>query len=182
MRVLDEAGNIIEDWDLELGKLVPESRDVTFRYEVTQQEQGHYEVTAEYPNGGKDVKWVIDVPELGRWVAYDEDGAEVETETVIPDDAPHEIEIPDAEAFYRYVRYTAEELAEKAHWKVQMEIGELKGKLADTDYVAAKAMDALLTCTDLAGLPSALASIHAEYSDVLEKREEWRRQINELEG
>jgi hypothetical protein len=25
-------------------------------------EQGHYETIAEYPNGGKDVKWIIDVP------------------------------------------------------------------------------------------------------------------------
>lgn len=35
-------------------------------------EHGHYEIVKEYDNGGKDVKWVIDVPEIKAQDAYDE--------------------------------------------------------------------------------------------------------------
>ena len=35
-------------------------------------EVGHYEVIAEYPNGGKDVEWIVDVPAVEAHEAYDE--------------------------------------------------------------------------------------------------------------
>lgn len=35
-------------------------------------EQGHWETKAEYPNGGKDVEWVVDVPAVEACEAYDE--------------------------------------------------------------------------------------------------------------
>lgn len=182
MRIIDERGNRVDSPDLDGGRLVREERPIFHRYEVVREEEGHHEVVAEYPNGGKDVEWVVDVPEEGRWVAYDADGAEVETDAVIPDDAPHEMEIPDVDSFYRYVLLTAEELAERARAKAQAEIGELKGNLASTDYVAAKAMDALLSCSSIADLLSALASVRSDYADVLEKRREWREKINALKS
>ena len=46
------------------------------------EEQGHYEVIAEYPNGGKDVKWVIDIPKVEAKEAYDEVIREAYTEII----------------------------------------------------------------------------------------------------
>lgn len=128
MRIIDDRGNVITDPDLESGKLVEENQPVTYRYEITQHEQGHYETIAEYPNGGKDVEWVVDVIEEGRWVAYDESGEEVEIDTVIPDDAPHEIDIPTLDVFYRYILYTEDELAEIAEQKAQAEAAAQKAE------------------------------------------------------
>lgn len=54
------------------------------------EEQGHWETVAEYPNGGKDVEWVVDVPGVEASEAWDE-----------------------YENILRYVEYTAEELAER---------------------------------------------------------------------
>lgn len=121
MKIFDEKNNVIENPDMELGKLVQESSPITFRYIVTQHEQGHYETIAEYPNGGKDIEWVIEVPEEGSWIACDEDNNEVETDIVIPEDMPHEIDIPTANEFMRYVLYTAEELDEIVEAKLKQE-------------------------------------------------------------
>lgn len=35
-------------------------------------EQGHYETIKEYPSGGKDVAWVVDIPAVEAKDAYDE--------------------------------------------------------------------------------------------------------------
>ncbi len=35
-------------------------------------EQGHYEVKKVYPNGGKDLKWVVDIPGRKYQAAHDE--------------------------------------------------------------------------------------------------------------
>lgn len=48
-----------------------------------------------------------------------------------------------------------------------IEISELKQKLADTDYIAAKIAEG--------------AATREEYADKIAEREEWRRRINELE-
>lgn len=182
MRILDELGKVLTNPDLDNGKLVEERRPITHRYEVTQHEQGHYEVIAEYPNGGKDVEWVVDVPEEGRWVAYGEDGAEVETDSVIPDDAPHEIDIPDVDAFYRYVLCTAEELAERASAKVQAEIVGLKRKLEETDYISAKMNDTIMACTSVTDILEVVAAHQSQYADIIRQRQQWRDEINALEA
>lgn len=126
MKIFDEKNNLIENPDMESGKLIQESNPVTFRYTITQHEQGHYETIAEYPNGGKDVEWVIDTPEEGAWIAYDNDDNEVETDITIPDDAPHEMDIPSFNEYMRYVLYTAEELAEIAEKKKLQEEADAK--------------------------------------------------------
>jgi hypothetical protein len=36
------------------------------------EEVGHYEVVAEYPNGGKDVEWIVDTPGVEAKEAWDE--------------------------------------------------------------------------------------------------------------
>jgi FtsZ-binding cell division protein ZapB len=78
-------------------------------------EKGYYEVAKEYPNGGRDVKWIVEVPAVEGKEAYDEE---------------EEIRI--------YIPYTEKELS-------QIEINELKGKLRATDYQAIKFAEGELT-------------------------------------
>lgn len=52
---------ILETYDLSLGKLVDDTITITQPEVEEVEEQGHYEIIAEYSNGGKDVKWVVDV-------------------------------------------------------------------------------------------------------------------------
>ena len=49
-------------YHLNKGKLVDDTIKTIIPAIVGQEEVGHYETIAEYPNGGKDVKWVIDQP------------------------------------------------------------------------------------------------------------------------
>ena len=75
---------------------------------------------------------------------------------------------------YRYidgqaVRRSAEEKEpEIAHINALSEIAELKAKLAETDYIAAKIAEG--------------AAAVEEYSEEISRRAEWRARINELEG
>ena len=110
MRILDE--NNVErnesELDLNLGFLQPESI-VSIHHDATEavEEIGHYEVIAEYPNGGKDVIWVIDVPGIEAKEAWDE-----------------------YEDIQRYVLYTEEELAARdAEKKAKEEEAMLNAQL-----------------------------------------------------
>lgn len=84
------------------------------------EEQGHYEVLAEYPNGGKDVEWVIDVPGQEAKAAYDE------TTDIL-----------------RYHPYNEGELAYN-------EIFLLQQQLADTDYMVIKIAEGAATAEEYA--------------------------------
>lgn len=88
MKIIDEHGNPIENPDLTKGYLKPETQTIHHDAVVGVEEVSHYETIAEYPNGGKDVRKVVDVPGVAAKEAYDE-----------------EVEVQ------RYVLYTAEELA-----------------------------------------------------------------------
>ena len=61
------------------------------------------------------------------------------------------------------------------------QIAALKQKLADTDYISAKAVDAMTAADSLTALLAALKSIRTEYADVLAQRAAWRKEINDLE-
>lgn len=78
-------------------------------------EQGHYETIKEYPNGGKDVEWIVDVPAVESREAYSE-----------------------YEDISIYIQYTEKELANH-------EVANLKSKLAATDYQAIKYAEGLIT-------------------------------------
>lgn len=52
---------ILTNVDTNSGKLIEDKLTITTPEVVGVAEQGHYETVVEYPNGGKDVKWVIDV-------------------------------------------------------------------------------------------------------------------------
>ena len=57
-----EKTQLLTEYDLEKGYLVSDKMLIDIlpaQEEIV--EQGHYETIREYPNGGKDVKWVVDV-------------------------------------------------------------------------------------------------------------------------
>ena len=73
MRIFDENDVEITSPDLSLGHLVEEQRFVAHHPGVEAvAEQWHYETTATYPNGGKDVQKVVDVPGVEAKPAWDE--------------------------------------------------------------------------------------------------------------
>lgn len=107
MKIIDINGTPIENPDLTLGHLKTETQTVHHDAVEAVEEVSHYETIAEYPNGGKDVRKVVDVPGVTAKEAYDE-----------------EVEVQ------RYVLYTAEELAEQA---AAREKAEQQAKLPNTE-------------------------------------------------
>lgn len=73
MRIIDESGIEVESPDLEKGYLKNDSL-LIMHHEAVEgvKEEFHYETIAEYPNGGKDVKKVVDVPGVEAKEAWDE--------------------------------------------------------------------------------------------------------------
>lgn len=73
MRILDINGIEISSPDLALGYLTEEEIFVAHHNAVDAvEEQWHYEVIAEYPNGGKDVQKVVDIEGIEAREAWDE--------------------------------------------------------------------------------------------------------------
>lgn len=152
MRTIDQDGREIVAPDLEAGHLVPERILVAHHDSIEAVEEvSHYEVIAEYEGGGKDVQRVVDIPGIAAQDAWDE-----------------------YEDVYRYVPYTA---AERAKMRIEV----LKVQLAETDYITAKAVDAMAAADSLTALLAALKSIRTEYATVFAQRAEWRAEINKLE-
>lgn len=107
MKIIDSNGVEIANPDLTKGYLKPETQTVHHDAVAGVEEVSHYETIAEYPNGGKDVRKVVDVPGVAAQDAYDE-----------------EVEVQ------RYVLYTTEELAEQA---AAREKAERQAKLPNTE-------------------------------------------------
>ena len=109
MEIYNESMERIENPDLMRGYLKPGTR--TEHHEAVDgvQEVWHYDTVAEYPNGGKDIRKVVDVPGVEAQAAWDE---------VIP------IQI--------YVPYTQEELdrmeAERNKPKTEERIAQLEAQ------------------------------------------------------
>ena len=109
MEIYNENMERIEHPDLTLGYIKLGTR--TKHHEAVEgvQEVWHYETVAEYPNGGKDIRKVVDVPGVEAQAAWDE---------VIP------IQI--------YVPYTQEELdrmeAERNKPKTEERIAQLEAQ------------------------------------------------------
>ena len=90
MKIIDENGSVVENPDLTAGYLAADTEAVEHPAQAAVEELSHYETVAEYPNGGKDVRKVIDraaVPAAPAWTE----------------------QLP----IQRYIRYTAEELARR---------------------------------------------------------------------
>lgn len=126
MKIIDSSGVEIASPDLTKGYLKQETQ--TVRHDAVEgvEEVSHYETIREYPNGGKDVKKVVDVKAVPAQDAYDE-----------------EVEVQ------RYILYTAEELAAQADAKKKAEevaAAEAKKK-AELEAVPGR-MDALEAAND----------------------------------
>lgn len=90
MRVFNqEKTQELTTYDLTKGKLVDDTITTTIQAVQGQEEVGHYEVVATYPNGGQDVEWIVDQP----YIEAQADRKEVE-----------EIQV--------YIPFTAEEQAQ----------------------------------------------------------------------
>ena len=108
----------MENPDLTLGYLTGSTEEVTHPAVEGVEEQWHWETVTEYPNGGKDVQRVVDVP-----------GVQAQEEWVE--------QVP----IQRYVRYTAEELAAQEEARKKAEaldrlpetVAALQAALADAD-------------------------------------------------
>ena len=123
MRIFDELNNLMESYDETKGYLKKDSLFVCHHEAIEAvKEHGHWETIAEYPNGGKDVEWIIDVPGVEAKEAWDE-----------------------YEDVLRFVPFSAKELAE-------IRISELKQKLSDTDYNIIKVMEGAATLTEMADI------------------------------
>ena len=118
MKIIDETGAVIENPDLTLGYLVDDSEPLEHPAVEGVEEVSHYETVAEYPNGGKDVRKVIDTPGVAAKAAWIE-------------------QVP----IQRYVRYTAEEMAAQEEERKKQEakdqlpetVAALQSALADAD-------------------------------------------------
>ena len=73
MEIYNERMERVESPDLSRGYLTPGKR--TVHHEAVQgvTEVWHYETVAEYPNGGKDIRKIIDVPGVEARDAWDEE-------------------------------------------------------------------------------------------------------------
>ena len=89
MKIIDSTGVEIANPDLTKGYLKPDTQTVHHDAVAGVEEVSHYEYKT-YPNGGRDRWKVVDVPGVDHRPAWDE-------------------EVP----VMRYIRYTAEELAEQ---------------------------------------------------------------------
>lgn len=107
-----EKTQILENYDLEKGYLINDT--ITLPEVQAVEEQGHYETIAEYENGGKDVKWVVEV-----------EGVEYKPER--------------QEEILVYIPYTEKEL-ERLH--NEQELDTLLNNLSATDYIANKLIEA----------------------------------------
>lgn len=90
MKIIDETGAVVENPDLTLGYLTDDTEEIIHPAVEGVEEQWHWETVTEYPNGGKDVRTVVDRP-----------GVQAQEEWVE--------QVP----IQKYVRYTAEELAQR---------------------------------------------------------------------
>lgn len=175
-KVFDDAWNVVEDIDLERGEMMPETVDVECRYIVTQEATGHFETSKKYENGGEDVEWVEDTPELGAWHFFRGETEWPECPMEVPDDWPREEPVPLRIGVSKWRRFTAEELAEMA---AKREEAEAKAKEAKDK---AEVMDALPDAVadlsevvsaqsgDAEGLADAVAELSQLVSDIIEKQ------------
>ena len=73
MEIYNERLERSENPDLSLGALNPGKRTVHHEAVHGVAEVWHYETVAEYPNGGKDIRKVVDVPGVEAKAAWDEE-------------------------------------------------------------------------------------------------------------
>lgn len=125
MRVFNEDKTIeLIEYDLNLGHL-EEDKLITHVEAVEGVEgKGHYKTVREYPNGGKDVEWVMDVPRVEAVEEHDE-----------------------IEDILVYIPYTEAELT---RMNLRKEKSELETWLSAHDYIGVKIATGRATIDDYA--------------------------------
>lgn len=114
----------LKEYDLNLGHL--ESGTLVTHVEAVEgvEGKGHYKTVREYPNGGKDVEWVIDIPRVEAVEEHDE-----------------------IEDILVYIPYTEEELT---RMNLHTEKAELEAWLSAHDYIGVKIATGRATIDDYA--------------------------------
>lgn len=190
MRIFNEdKTQEITEFDLEKGYLVDDEIKVEHAAEVVHHDavahvegKGHYETIREYPNGGKDVKWVVDVPYVEGHEAYDEVVREA-----YYDMEQIKVYIPYPESYWeekraeeeRLKRKEEESLREKERLRQEEEdkksgktdllneLADLKEWLSDHDYVGTK-------------IATGRATVE-EYANIIAEMTEKANRINEID-
>lgn len=123
MRIFDNNNVELFEYDKTKGILKEDQLFVKHHEAIEAvEEKGHYNTIIEYPNGGKDVEWVVDVPGVRAKEAWDE-----------------------YEDILRFIPFTEAELASNR-------IAELKQMLRDTDYVTIKIAEGVATKEEYADI------------------------------
>lgn len=122
MKIYDETKTEIlkyDDLDLSNGYLKDDVL-ITHIDEIEPVEEvGHYEIVKEYPNGGKDMQWIVDVEKVDGVEEHDEE-----------------------EQIQVYIKYSKEYIEERDK---EIEINKLKSELSNTDYLAIKYFEGWIT-------------------------------------
>ncbi len=108
----EDKTEILENYDLETGHIIEEKEIIHHPKTYPVEAKGYYKTIMEYPNGGKDVEWVEEVPGQEGHEAYDEE--------VI---------------YHIYKPYTQKEIEEKRNLE---NIELYKRLLSETDYKVLK--------------------------------------------
>lgn len=113
MKVYNEDKTVeLTEYDLTKGYLDASTLTTHFDAVEAVEEQGHYITIAEYPNGGKDVEWVVDVPGVKAVEEHDE-----------------------TEDIYIYIPYTKDELEANA---LREELWQIEEWFEEHDYIGVK--------------------------------------------
>lgn len=139
VRIFDKHDNELQSIDEKSGYLVEDSRFL-MRHEAVEarEERGHWVTLKEYPNGGKDVDWVVDEPAVEAKEAWDE-----------------------YEPILRFVEFTQSEIG-------QRRIEELKGLLQSTDYMILKVVEGATTLVEIAETIKKRAAWRKEINEIEE--------------
>ncbi|MCD8309493.1 MAG: hypothetical protein LUD19_06535 [Clostridia bacterium] len=141
MKIYNEAKTeLLTEYDETKGYLKDDTIDVECPEIEEVAEVSHYETIKEYPNGGKDVKKVIDVPGVAYQAAHTEQ---------------EEIKV--------YVPYSEAKLNNMA---IDNRIAELKQKLNDTDYQAIKYAEGELSAEEYAEMKTQRAEWRKEINEL----------------
>ena len=137
MRIFDQNDVELVSYDKTKGYLIEDKRFIKHHEAVEAvPEEGHYETLVEYPNGGKDVEWVVDIPGVKAQDAWDE-----------------------YEDILRFIPFTELELANNR-------ITELKQLLQNTDYNILKIVEGASTLAECAEVIAKRASWRKEINEL----------------
>lgn len=185
MNVFDSNMNYIESPNLEREYLTRKTAKLTWNYILESEEEGHYITLVEYPNGGKDVDWVVDVPEVGHWETRYEDGTLVDMEHYDGDEQPdeswdHTVEYTTYWDYNLYTLYTEEELEqitkEKEKEQLLIQLWDLEQKMYESDAVVMQIVEQQILGVEVMDADA------QHYAEVIAQRMDWRSQIAELKS